>query len=92
MRAGLIIGLGIAGALVALVVRAAPKETPAPSASVTLDPGLDPTTAAMVQKYLTSSSADPNEVSTFASKLQAAGYPNSAVALRAKAISLRPLI
>jgi hypothetical protein len=38
------------------------------------------------------SEKDPNALTTFATKLQAAGFNNSAAALRAKALTLRPLV
>lgn len=56
----------------------------APSAQLALDPGMDSTTAAEVAAAL-KTTTDPAILTALADKLQAAGYGNSAAALRAKA-------
>jgi hypothetical protein len=61
------------------------------AACVALAATLDATTASAVQAALTSEK-DPNALDMFANKLQAAGFKNSAAALRAKSLALRPLI
>lgn len=79
----------IALGVLALVVWDKRTKTSAkvPSASIMLDQGIDPASATLVQLYLRQGT-DPNVISAFASKLQAAGFVNSAAALRVKAMML----
>ena len=72
------------------LLKPAPKVA-APAVSFALDSGIDTDTAQAVQTALTTGT-NPQDLTTFATKLQAAGYPNSAAALRAKSLTLRPVI
>lgn len=56
----------------------------APSAQLALDPGMDSTTAAEVAAAL-KTTTDPITLDNLADQMAAAGYGNSATALRAKA-------
>lgn len=56
----------------------------APSAQAALDPNMDGPTSAAVAAAL-KSETDPATLTTFADKLAAAGFGNSAAALQAKA-------
>jgi hypothetical protein len=90
MRLVGLLAVGALGAGLVWLAKNAPKSPP-PAAAVSLDSGIDATTASAVQAALVNEK-DPNALTTFATKLQAAGFNNSAAALRAKALTLRPLV
>ncbi|MHB2027568.1 MAG: hypothetical protein ACYCPT_01970 [Acidimicrobiales bacterium] len=83
---GLIALAAVAG-VAYLVVKAAPKSTPAAAASVALDVGMDTTTALLVQQAL-QTTVDPVALRALAASVNAKGYVKSAAALNLKATTL----